>query len=88
MRDNSAIQSRASRLGGNAKPKLPNYEVPKWANDSKKYPSSVLIASDTPRKEIPKYTGTLVIGIATMHKSNAVPIISQEQAIDISRMRR
>jgi hypothetical protein len=34
------------------------------------------------------YTGTKVKGIATMHKSNAVPVFSDEQAIDISRMRR
>ena len=34
------------------------------------------------------YTGTLIKGIATMHKSNAVPIINEEQAIEISRMRR
>lgn len=34
------------------------------------------------------YTGTKVLGIATMHKSNAVPIFSDEQAVDISRMRR
>ncbi len=34
------------------------------------------------------YTGTKVKGIATMHKSNAVPIFSDEEAVDISRMRR
>jgi len=34
------------------------------------------------------YTGTKVKGIATMHKSNAVPIFSDKQAIDISKMRR
>jgi hypothetical protein len=34
------------------------------------------------------YTGTKVKGIATMHKSNAVPVFSDEEAIDISRMRR
>ena len=34
------------------------------------------------------YTGTMVKGIATMHKSNAVPVFSDEQAVDISRMRR
>jgi hypothetical protein len=39
-------------------------------------------------KESPKYTGTLIKGIATMHKSNAVPIINDEQAIEISKMRR
>lgn len=34
------------------------------------------------------YTGTLIKGIATMHKSNAVPIINDEQAKEISAMRR
>jgi hypothetical protein len=35
-----------------------------------------------------KYTGTLIKGIATMHKSNAVPIIDRKQAIEVSNMRR
>jgi len=39
-------------------------------------------------KEPKVYTGTKVKGIATMHKSNAVPVFSDEEAIDISRMRR
>ena len=34
------------------------------------------------------YTGTKVKGIATMHKSNAVPVFSDEVAVDISKMRR
>ena len=34
------------------------------------------------------YTGTMVKGIATMHKSNAVPVFSDEEAVDISKMRR
>lgn len=34
------------------------------------------------------YTGTKVKGIGTMHKSNAVPIFSDEEAVEISRMRR
>ena len=38
------------------------------------------------RKESPVYTGNFIVGIATMHKSNAVPITNQEQAIEISRM--
>lgn len=45
-------------------------------------------ASSTAKKEPQKYTGTLIKGIATMHKSNAVPIIDQKQAIEISQMRR
>lgn len=34
------------------------------------------------------YTGTKIKGIGTMHKSNAVPIFSDEEAIDIAKMRR
>jgi hypothetical protein len=34
------------------------------------------------------YTGTMVKGIATMHKSNAVPVFSNEEAVDIAKMRR
>ena len=39
-------------------------------------------------KPIPQYTGTKIKGIGTMHKSNAVPIFSDEEAVEISRMRR
>ena len=42
----------------------------------------------TTYKPIPQYTGTKIKGIGTMHKSNAVPIFSDEEAIDIARMRR
>ena len=34
------------------------------------------------------YTGDKIIGIATLHKSNAVPVFSQEEAVEISKMRR
>lgn len=34
------------------------------------------------------YTGTAMLGVATMHKSNSVPVFSQEDAISISKMRR
>ncbi len=34
------------------------------------------------------YTGTAIKGIGTMHKSNAVPIFSDEEAVAISKMRR
>lgn len=34
------------------------------------------------------YTGDKMLGIATMHKSNSVPVFSAEEAIDIAKMRR
>ena len=39
-------------------------------------------------KDIPQYTGNAIVGISTLHKSNAVPVFSREEAIDISKMRR
>ena len=39
-------------------------------------------------KQTPQYTGTKIIGIGTLHKSNAVPVFSDEEAVEISRMRR
>ena len=52
------------------------------------YASAPMTSGNTTAPEAKKYTGTLVKGIATMHKSNAVPIINQEQATDIANMRR
>lgn len=53
-----------------------------------KYPSMDTYNGTTPRKEPQIYTGTLIKGIATMHKSNAVPVIDKKQAEEIARMRR
>lgn len=40
-------------------------------------------------KAAPKmYTGDKVLGIATLHKSNAVPVFNSQEAVDISSMRR
>jgi hypothetical protein len=47
--------------------------------------SGLGVATLKPAKQ---YTGTKVLGIATMHKSNAVPVFSDEEAVDISKMRR
>ena len=52
------------------------------------YPSSPDTVGIAARVEPQQYTGTLVKGIGTMHKSNAVPIIDEEQMKDIARMRR
>jgi hypothetical protein len=35
-----------------------------------------------------RYTGDKIIGIGTLHKSNAVPIFSDQEAKEISKMRR
>jgi hypothetical protein len=57
-------------------------------NNHRDIPSLEVVVGNTNRREPMKYTGTLVKGIATMHKSNAVPVIDEEQMKEISRMRR
>jgi len=70
--------------------KLPSLSyVPRvGAGDARKIQSLNSDKIFTEKKESLMYTGTLVKGIATMHKSNAVPVINEEQMKDISRMRR
>ncbi len=46
------------------------------------------IAGNGAKKAANVYTGDYIMGIATMHKSNAVPITSKEQAVDSATMRR
>ena len=39
-------------------------------------------------KETMHYTGTKMIGIGTLHKSNAVPVFCDDEAKEMARMRR
>lgn len=73
-------------------PKFEKY-VPKttaYIRETPNYPSvSLAPSADSCAKPTRvEYTGTLVKGIATMHKSNAVPIINDQEAKDIANMRR
>ena len=58
------------------------------ALEAKRYASCV--ASPTTArgdsKESPRYTGDYVIGVATLHKSNAVPVTNKKYATEISEM--
>ena len=56
--------------------------------DAPKISSLPFTAGPCTKKETQKYTGTLIKGIATMHKSNAVPILNQEDAEAVAKMRR
>lgn len=65
--------------------------IPKYrAEDTSKYPSheSTGGKDSTAKKSSPTYTGDKLKGIATMHKSNMVPIFSSEEAVEVARMRR
>ena len=55
---------------------------------AEKYKSLVTPGGSTALAEKKVYTGDKIIGIATMHKSNLVPIFNEQAAIDVAQMRR
>ena len=67
------------------KPSIPTYTYRDRDNQPKSLTTSV---GNATLKATQMYTGTKMIGIAQMHKSNAVPVFSDEEVIDIARMRR
>lgn len=88
------LQSDWEKLLKKYEPKKPatgtsTYVQPKaYVRETQKINSLPFTAEPCTKKESPKYTGTAMKGIGTMHKSNSVPIFSDEQAIEIATMRR
>lgn len=74
---------------GKYKPELKGVAMPsRYTSDHReKYPSGDGIGVTFARKEN-TYTGTLIKGIAVSHKSNLIPITTQQQAEDVAKMRR
>ena len=66
------------------------YQPPKaYVRETQKYPSlDSGMGSCTKPVHGKVYTGSAMIGIGTLHKSNAVPIFSSEDAKEQARMRR
>jgi hypothetical protein len=56
--------------------------------ETPKIPSLPFTGGVCALKPNPVYTGDKIKGIGTMHKSNAVPVFSDEEAKDIATMRR
>ena len=75
---NYARKTKTSTRGGVHVPQRNNFRrsVPE-------YPSHTDTVGVAARVEPQQYTGTLVKGIGTMHKSNAVPIINEQEMKDI-----
>lgn len=66
---------------------LPKSSQP-FHRQTEHHPSLPFTAGPCAKPEQKVYTGTKIKGIGTMHKSNAVPIFSDEEAVDIAKMRR
>lgn len=67
--------------------KLQTPKVPE-NRSTKHIPSLQTAECDTSAKATKVYTGDKMIGIGTLHKSNAVPIFRKEDAKDQANMRR
>jgi len=83
------IEDKKRTRALSAEPLKGNYSltIPEGRNTTS-HIKSVDTGGNALLKPNPVYTGTKVKGIATMHKSNAVPVFSDEEAHDISKMRR
>lgn len=66
----------------------PMAQVKPFVRETPKIASLPFSGGACPKKATPVYTGSAIKGIGTMHKSNAVPVFSDEQAIEIATMRR
>ena len=70
------------------KEKHGGYSIPDYSSDGPTIPTSDRITAIEGKKTRNIYTGTYVCGIATLHKSNMVPVSSGKDAKEIARMRR
>jgi len=82
------VKKRARGLTAPSLSKFYSLAIPAGRNTTAHIKSVDTGLGNATLKPAKQYTGNKVKGIATMHKSNAVPVFSDEQAVDISRMRR
>lgn len=59
-----------------------------YHRETTRYPSHDTNLCDTSPIEKKQYTGDKLIGYASMHKSNYIPIFNHEHAKDVAKMRR
>lgn len=63
--------------------------VESYVRETTHYPSlSAQVPAGGTKRESMKYTGDYIVGIATMHKSNLVPVSREDDPVAYSTMRR
>ena len=85
--------TRGEYKSNSKKQEFKTYEPPKtYHRETPTYSSYSSKGKPTPgyaaKQEPKQYTGTLIKGIGTMHKSNAIPVIDEQQMKDLASMRR
>ena len=71
-----------------AEPLQYKLSAPVGRSTSNHIPSRATAGGTTAPVAHKQYTGTKMLGIGTMHKSNSVPVFSDQEAHDIATMRR
>lgn len=70
---------------------FPKLETPPGRSNTHHISSRNISESGVPMgtyKASPKYTGSKMLGVSVLHKSNGIPVFSDEEIKDISKMRR
>jgi len=80
----SVIDQRMRTTSTN--PQIPNYR--NYRGSDQKIPSLGTGIGNAVLKETKQYTGSKMIGISQMAKSNAIPIFNSDHIEEVARMRR
>lgn len=87
------LNAKWDKLYGKVTSKKPRpAELPVLAcppgRESVRLPSMVTPGGSTASKEVHRYSGNKIKGVALMHKSNYAPVYDDQDAIDMAHMRR
>lgn len=84
------VAYRTGKMKSKKKEFIPYVPSPKTESENSSYPSlsTAPISIGGFKKERMVYTGDYIIGIATMHKSNLVPVGRGDNPVDYATMRR
>ena len=83
----AALVKYYSKLGVGKTAANARIDIPDYRQHKNTIPTAGSMIGNGTKKESTKYTGTDIVGIATMHKSNAVPIRrGTNEAIEIANM--
>lgn len=80
-------KSKSAKAKGKAPSKMPKLVIPE-ERDSRHIASLDTGKGTAAIAQTLKYTGTKMLGVAQMHKSNQVPIFTEEHIEDVAKMRR
>ncbi len=82
------LKAHQSKTFGSLNKKAVTPKAIDTVRKSQYIPSRVTPGGSTALPPAKVYTGTEMIGIGQLHKSNAIPVFRQDEAIELANMRR